>query len=271
MMSKIFGSMRSNRVEEGIENRPLAPAVLARGRIVNPRLTAGVLGRTLDSIPPTVGAEVMGTGIVSIALSLDGQEALSRVMLVIAAVIWVTLATLVPLRAARDPARFLADVRTPGALTASVATAVLGTRLTLLGWTWAGIAALVIAFVLWAALLRPALAGWKSPTVGGSLLLAVSVESLAVLAATLAAPEHARWLLIAALVPFAVGLGLYVFVMSRFDLISSPLVAATTGSRVEHSGFQCSRPRRSPRARESSASSEVPGARSRTLPSGFGS
>jgi hypothetical protein len=29
------------------------------------RLTAGVLGRTLDSIPPAAGAEVMGTRIVS--------------------------------------------------------------------------------------------------------------------------------------------------------------------------------------------------------------
>jgi tellurite resistance protein TehA-like permease len=181
------------------------------------RLTAGLLGRTLDSIPPAAGAEVMGTTIVSTALSLDGQETLSRVILAPAAVIWVTLAMLFPLRAARDPARFLVDVRTPPALTAAVATAVLGTRLTLLGWRWAGIAMLVIAFVLWAALLGPVLAGWQSPTVGVSLLLAVAPESLAVLAATLATPEHARWLLIAALVLAALGLGLYVYVISRFD------------------------------------------------------
>lgn len=38
-----------------------------------------------------------------------------------------------------------------------MATAVLGIRLTLLGWTWAGIATLIIAFVLWAALLGPVL------------------------------------------------------------------------------------------------------------------
>jgi hypothetical protein len=62
------------------------------------------------------------------------------------------------------------------------------------------------------------LGGWKSPTVGVSLLLSVSTESLAVLAATLAGREHARWLLIAALVPFGLGLGLYAFVISRFDL-----------------------------------------------------
>lgn len=182
------------------------------------RLTTGVLGRALDSIPPAAGAEVMGTAIVSIALALDGQETLSRVTLAIAAVIWVGLAVLLPMRAARDPARFWADARTPAALTAAVATGVLGTRLTLLGWVWAGIATLVIAFALWVALLRPVLAGWKAPTVGVSLLLAVSAESLAVLAATVAALERAQWLLIAALVLFAAGLGLYVFIISRFDL-----------------------------------------------------
>jgi tellurite resistance protein TehA-like permease len=99
-----------------------------------------------------------------------------------------------------------------------VATSVLGTRLMLLGWVWAWIAALVIAFVLWAILLRPVLAGWKSPTAGVTLLLAVTPASLAVLAATVAAAEHARWLLIAALVLFVLGLGLYVFIISRFDL-----------------------------------------------------
>jgi hypothetical protein len=98
-----------------------------------------------------------------------------------------------------------------------VATAVLGTRLTLLGWARAGIVMLLIAFVLWAALLRPVLAGWKSPSVGVSLLFAVAPESLTVLAATLATPEHARWLLIAALVLAALGLGLYLFIISRFD------------------------------------------------------
>jgi len=129
-------------------------------------------------VPPAAGAWVMGTAIVSLGLSLDGREVLSRVILAIAVAIWATLAGLLPLRAARDRTRFRTDVRTPGALTAPVATAVLGTRLSLLGWAWAGIATLMIAFALWVALLRPVLAGWKSPTVGTSLLLAVSAESL---------------------------------------------------------------------------------------------
>jgi tellurite resistance protein TehA-like permease len=160
----------------------------------------------------------MGTAIVSIGLSLDDREVLSRVVLAIAIAIWATLAGLLPLRAARDPQRFRTDLRTPGALTAPIATAVLGTRLTLLGWTWVGIATLAIAFALWVVMLGPVLTGWKTPTVGVSLLLAVSAESLAVLCATLAPPEHARWLLIAAFLPFALGLGLYVFVISRFDV-----------------------------------------------------
>jgi tellurite resistance protein TehA-like permease len=182
------------------------------------RATAGVFDRVLDSVPPAAGAEVMGTGILSVALSLDGHETLSRILLVIAGLMWVTLAVLVSLRARRDPDRFLADIRTPPALTSVAATAVLGTRLTLLGWTGAGIAALVLATILWALLLGPVLTHWKTPTVGASLVLTVSTESLAVLAATLAAAEHADWLLVTALAPFALGLCFYVFVISRFDM-----------------------------------------------------
>lgn len=218
-MSEPARAVPRDRVEDRIAHP--APAPLA-GRAIpgSPRLSAGLLGRSLDSSPPSAGGAVMATGVVSIALSLDGQQTLSRIMLAIAIMIWAALAVLAPLRAARDPAGFWADVRTPAALTGSVATAVLGIRLTLLGWTWAGIATLIIAFLLWAALLGPVLAGWRSPTVGVSLLLAVSAESLAVLAATLAAPEHARLLLIAALVPFGLGLGLglYGFIISRFGL-----------------------------------------------------
>jgi tellurite resistance protein TehA-like permease len=182
------------------------------------RPAAGAVKRTLDAIPPASGAVVMGTGIVSIALSLDGHETTSRVLLVLDAVIWVALAVLLPARAARDHQRFRSDVRTPAALTSAAGTAVLGTRLTVLGWGWAGVALLVIALVLWAALLGPVLTHWSTPTVGASLLLTVSTESLAVLAATLASADHAHWLLVAAIAPFGLGLAFYVFVIARFDL-----------------------------------------------------
>jgi tellurite resistance protein TehA-like permease len=181
------------------------------------RPAAGVVDRTLDAIPPASGAVVMGTGIVSIALALDGHETISRIVLVFAAVIWVALALLLPARAARDRARFLTDVRTPAALTSVAGTAVLGTRLTVLGWDWAGAALLVIAVALWVALLVPVLTNWRTPTVGASLVLTVSTQSLAVLAAVLATGAHASWLLVTALAPFGLGLVFYAFVIARFD------------------------------------------------------
>jgi hypothetical protein len=180
--------------------------------------TAGVLDRVLDSIPPAAGAEVMGTAIVSIALTLDHHETLSRILLVIAAVMWVALAVMVPLRARRDRERFLADMRTAPALTAVAGTNVLGTRLVLLGWTWAGIAALAIALVIWTLLIGPVMRHWKTPTVGASLVLTVSTESLAVLAATLGIVERTDWLLVVGIAPFVLGLGFYGFVIARFDL-----------------------------------------------------
>ena len=71
------------------------------------RPAAGLIDRTLDAIPPASGAVVMGTGIVSITLSLDGQETISGVIRGLAAVFWVALAVLLPARAARDRTRFL--------------------------------------------------------------------------------------------------------------------------------------------------------------------
>jgi len=176
-----------------------------------------VLDRVLDSIPPAAGAEVMGTGIVSIALTLDGCETLSRILLVIAAAMWVTLAALLPLRARRDPERFRGEIRTPTALTSVASTDVLGTGLALLGWTWAGIAAILISAGIWAVLVGPVVRDWKTPTVGASLILTVSTESLAVLAATLGIVERTEWLVAIALAPFVLGLCFYVFVIARFD------------------------------------------------------
>lgn len=160
----------------------------------------------------------MATGIVSVALALDGEERLSRILLVIAGLTWLALLAVVMRRARRDSARLRAEVRTPAALTSVAATAVLGARLAMLGWAWAGIAALAIAAVVWALLLTPVLSHWATPTDGSSLLLVVATESLAVLAALLAASERADWLLVAALAPFLLGLGFYVFVIARLPL-----------------------------------------------------
>ena len=186
---------------------------------MSPRSSAGrALERILGAIPPASGAVVMGTGIVSIALALDRRETLSRMLLVVAAAVWIALGLLLAGRALHDRPRAHREAWAPSALTGVAGTALHGTRLTLLGWRWAGIAMLAIAFCFWLVLLGPVLGNWVTPTVGVSLVLTVSTESLAVLSAALAAREHARWLLYAALVPFLLGLAFYAFVISRFDL-----------------------------------------------------
>ena len=159
----------------------------------------------------------MGTGIVSVGLSLDGRETLSRILLVITAIAWVILAVLLGARVSRDLIRVHQEARSPAGLTGVAGTEVLGTRMTLLGWTWVGIALLIIGLVLWLLLLWPVLANWVVPTFGGSFVLAVATESLAVLSATVAAAQHARWVAVAALVPFVLGLAFYLFVIRRFD------------------------------------------------------
>jgi tellurite resistance protein TehA-like permease len=176
------------------------------------------LRRILAPIPPASGAVVMGTGIVSIGLSLDGHETLSRSLLAIDCVVWVVLGLLLAARVAVDPTRARREARSPAGLTGVAGTAVLGTRLTLLGWTWVGTALLALTLGFWLLLLGPVLRSWKTPTVGVSLVLAVSTQSLAVLAATLAASADAAWLLDVALAPFLLGLAFYVFVIARFDL-----------------------------------------------------
>lgn len=184
-----------------------------------PRVTAPptALGPLLEAIPPASGAVVMGTGIVSIAELLDGYQTLSDALLVLDAFFWVALAVLLPARAVRDWAQFRVDTRHPAALTSIAGSGVLGTRLTLAGWDWAGAGLLIIATVIWLWLVPHVLRHWQTPTTGASFILTVATQSLALLAATLAFSERADWLLYAALVPFGLALGFYAFVLSRFQ------------------------------------------------------
>jgi tellurite resistance protein TehA-like permease len=175
------------------------------------------LNRTVAAVPPGAGAVVMGTGIVSVALSLGHFELLSLILLVVCACVWVALGLLLATRAIGSHPQFNDEVRSPAALTGVAGTAVLGARLVTLGWDWAGQALLVVAFVFWLGLLVPVLAHWKRPTIGTSFVLVVSTESLAVLAAVLATREHVGWLVGAAVVELVLGLFLYVFVLASFD------------------------------------------------------
>ena len=94
----------------------------------------------------------------------------------------------------------------------------LGTRLTLLGWQWAGAATLCVATALWLLLVPRLLRRWVTPTVGASFLLTVSTESLAVLAAGLGLSSRSAWLDLVALIPLALWVVGYGFVVRRFDL-----------------------------------------------------
>jgi voltage-gated anion channel len=158
----------------------------------------------------------MGTGEVSTALALDGHESLSRALLVAAAAVWILLAIGTAIRAAGDPNRLRREARSPMALTAVAGTSVLGVRLALLGWSWIPAALLCLALALWALLLGPVLRAWTRPVPGSGFLLAVSTQSLAVLAAVLATAHRLDWLLGAALLFFCLGLGLYGFVATGF-------------------------------------------------------
>jgi tellurite resistance protein TehA-like permease len=159
----------------------------------------------------------MGTGIVSAALRLAGDETLSTILAVLAAAIWIMLALLYFGRALAVPKRFWRDATSPAALTAIAATGVVGTRLVLASWAAVGVALLIAAVGMWLALVPYVLRHWRTPTIGASFLLTVATESLALLSATIAESERAAWLAYAALVPFCVGLGFYLFVLSRFE------------------------------------------------------
>lgn len=170
------------------------------------------------SVPPASGAVVMGTAIVSIDLSVDGRETLSRILLAIAAAIWIGLGLLLAVRLFRDRDQLLAESALPASLTGVAGTAVLGTRLALLGWKGIAVALLVMAFCIWLGLVPHVLRHWLTPTVGASFVLVVSTESLAVLGAVLSLQEQASWLAVAALGALVLGVAAYVFVLARFDL-----------------------------------------------------
>lgn len=159
----------------------------------------------------------MGTGIVSIALALDREPVLSRVLLVIATAIYLALAAIVVARLLAAPAELLAATRSPGALTGVAATAVLGTRFVELGWSGVGIGLLAGAGAAWAVLPARVLPSLPRPAGGDWFLLTVATEGVAALAAAAAVPEHARWLCDVALVFAVAGLLLYPPVVLRLD------------------------------------------------------
>ncbi len=160
----------------------------------------------------------MGTGILGVAMDLDGRRGLSDALLWIGVVVWGVLAALVVARFAFHPARFWAEAATPGALTGVAGTCVLATLAVLHGARWAGVAGLALGGALGLGLLGPVLRHWRRPAVGASFLVAVAIQAVAALSGTVAASEDRRGLVVPALVLFAAGLAAYAWVLRDFDL-----------------------------------------------------
>lgn len=173
--------------------------------------------RLTGALGPDAGGAVMATGIVSVALHADGPQTLSRALLVLTASLWLLLGTLFLHRLCFDRRRWRDEARQPSSLTAVAASAVLGVRLTLLGWTWAGCTLLAIATALCLILLGGHRNTHGFPNTGAAFLFVVAPQSVAVLAAALAERLTLTWLAFGAFLPFAFGLGVYVFALTRFD------------------------------------------------------
>ncbi|MGW3495145.1 tellurite resistance/C4-dicarboxylate transporter family protein [Streptomyces sp. NPDC001020] len=167
--------------------------------------------------PPAAGAAVMATGIVSVGLHLAGFEVLSRIVLVLACAAWLGLATDFVLRLLRERDRWLAEARSPAALTAVAATTVLATRISQLGRQGLAEALLALAVVLWLGLILPVVRNWGHRMPGSVFLGCVATEGIAVLGAVLTAAVGVAWFAHMALVFFWLGLVLYLAGLWRFD------------------------------------------------------
>ncbi|MFJ6769910.1 tellurite resistance/C4-dicarboxylate transporter family protein [Kitasatospora sp. NPDC091257] len=168
-------------------------------------------------LPPAAGTMVMATGIVSIGLHLVGQEALSRILLVLAAFAWLALAVDFVRRLMRDRNRWETEAETPPALTAVAAPTILGTWFALLGRSIVAVAALVVAVLVWPVLLTAVMRHWRRRLPGTVFLVCVATQGLAVLGGSLAVSLPSGWLAWPALVCFGLGLALYPVAFVRFD------------------------------------------------------
>jgi tellurite resistance protein TehA-like permease len=159
----------------------------------------------------------MSTGILSTATQIAGLPVLAWLLLALAVAGELVLAVGLGVRWLTDRPGWLADAATPASLTGVAATAVIGGGVAALGWTRPAWMLLAGAGLLWAALIPRVLRHWQVPTVGGSFLICVATEALAVLAATLAQATGSRPAAYAGSAAFLLGLVLYAVVLARFD------------------------------------------------------
>ncbi len=162
------------------------------------------------------GAEVMATGIVSVGLHLAGFLWAARVLLGLAAALWVALAvTFCALFGGAG--RWREETSAPAALTTVAGTGVLGDGVAMISRPVAAAVLLALTAALWLALLPRVLGNLRWPVPGAAYMVTVATQAVAVLAATLAVELPARWLLWPSGAMLVLGLLLYVLVLARFD------------------------------------------------------
>lgn len=164
-------------------------------------------------VDPVAGAAVMATGINALDVRALSAGPLAGALMWTAVAGWATLAVV----AAAHPARAVAAARRPASLTAVAGTSVVGACLLAQGWRSAGWVALALAAALWAGLVPTVLRHWRRPATGGSFLLVVATESLAVLASELVRRSGPAWAAWAAVSLLLAGVAAYAFVLEGFD------------------------------------------------------
>lgn len=161
----------------------------------------------LESLSPSYFAMVMATGIVSLAAQMYGRPGLAMALLGLNVLMWAVLWVLSVLRMLCYPRRFFGDMtdhlRGPGFFTSVAGTAILGSQLVILraNYSWA-LLLWGLSLVLWLLLTYGVFAALTikqdKPTLdrgisGAWLLAVVAAQSLAVLAALLAAHAGQPW------------------------------------------------------------------------------
>jgi len=203
----------------------------------DPSTLAGTLDRAVATLAPGYFALVMGSGIVSIGLDLQGFDLASRVLLAICAAGYLVILSLHLLRFARHRQQFLEDFTDPrrgfGFFTFVAGTNVLGIRLALEAQTFWTVVLLALGFVAW--LLLGYVVPWTAvlgrtarPVVatanGTWFIWAVASQSCAVAAATLEPmlPPVRDELAVIAVFSWSIGIFLYaaagIFVALRMML-----------------------------------------------------
>lgn len=159
----------------------------------------------------------MGTGIVALALHLDGAGELSDAGFALTGVGWTVLVISTGARLARDPKGVHRELSSPAGLAHVAATAVLGSLLAVNGSRAAAVVLLAVALALELSLSPVLLRAASLPGDGTAFMSTVSVQSLTGLAALIAGSWRASWLVYGALAAWAIGAGLYPFALARFD------------------------------------------------------